>query len=116
MCITIGPALLLLSFTEKNKNGFTNIMVVFGPTAFFYYILHLYLIHLLAAILFFIKGKHTVQFVLNYIHSCHLCLLYLARVLALVWFICYGSVRSWHSIPYANGTIDTKPAIKKNGG
>ena len=65
MCITIGPALLLLSFMEKIKNGFTNTMVVFGRTAFFYYILHLYLIHLLAAILFFVKGKHTVQFALD---------------------------------------------------
>ena len=65
MCITIGPALLLLSFTEKIKNGFTNSMVVFGRTAFFYYILHLYLIHLLAAILFFAKGKHTVQFAID---------------------------------------------------
>jgi len=65
MCITIGPALLLLSFMEKIKNGFTNTMVVFGRTAFFYYILHLYLIHLLAAILFFVKRKHTVQFAID---------------------------------------------------
>ena len=65
MCVTIGPALLLLSFMEKIKNGFTNRMVVFGRTAFFYYILHLYLIHLLAAILFFVNGKHTVQFALD---------------------------------------------------
>jgi len=60
LCITIGPALLLLSFVEKIKNRFTNIMLVFGRTAFFYYILHLYLIHLLAIISFFIKG-HTVK-------------------------------------------------------
>ena len=60
LCITIGPALLLLSFVEKIKNRFTNIMLVFGRTAFFYYILHLYLIHLLAVISFFIKG-HTVK-------------------------------------------------------
>jgi uncharacterized membrane protein len=65
MCITIGPALLVLSFIEKIKNGFTNIMVVFGRTAFFYYILHIYLIHLMATILFFIQGKHTVQFAID---------------------------------------------------
>ena len=57
LCITIGPALLLLSFVEKIKNRFTNIMVVFGRTAFFYYIIHLYLIHLLGAIVFFAKGN-----------------------------------------------------------
>ena len=61
LCITIGPALVLLSFMEKIKNGFTNAMVVFGRTAFFYYIIHLYLIHLLAAIVFFVRGQHTVK-------------------------------------------------------
>ncbi len=60
LCITIGPALLLLAFVEKIKNRFTNIMLVYGRTAFFYYILHLYLIHFLAVISFFIKG-HTVK-------------------------------------------------------
>ena len=65
MCITIGPALLLLAFMEKIKNGFTDMMSVFGRTAFFYYILHIYLIHLLATMLFFIRGKHTVQFAID---------------------------------------------------
>lgn len=65
LCITIGPALLLLSFMEKIKNAFTNIMVVFGRTAFFYYIIHLYLIHLLAVVAFFIRGNHTVQDAIN---------------------------------------------------
>ncbi|MGZ8541850.1 MAG: DUF1624 domain-containing protein [Chitinophagaceae bacterium] len=64
LCITIGPALVLLSFMEKFKNGFTNIMVVFGRTAFFYYIIHIYLIHLLATIVFFAKG-HSMQDALN---------------------------------------------------
>lgn len=56
LCATIGPALLLLAFAEQIKNRFTNAMVVFGRTAFFYYILHIYLIHLLAAIFFFARG------------------------------------------------------------
>lgn len=61
LCIMIGPALLLLVFMEKVKNRFTNIMLVFGRTAFFYYIIHLYLIHLLAVAAFFIRGGHTIQ-------------------------------------------------------
>ncbi len=60
LCITIGPSLVLLSVIEKMRNRFTNIMQVYGRTAFFYYILHLYLIHLLAVASFFIKG-HTVK-------------------------------------------------------
>lgn len=60
LCITIGPALLLLAYMEKIKNNFTNAMLVFGRTAFFYYIVHIYLIHLLAAICFFARG-HSLQ-------------------------------------------------------
>ncbi|MBL0358205.1 MAG: DUF1624 domain-containing protein [Chitinophagaceae bacterium] len=60
ICITMGPALLLLSLLEHFKNRFTDSMVVFGRTAFFYYILHLYLIHLLAVIFFFARG-HIMQ-------------------------------------------------------
>jgi len=60
MCVTIGPALLFLAFIEKIKNGFTNIMLVFGRTAFFYYICHLYLIHIVCTVLFFTRG-HSMQ-------------------------------------------------------
>jgi len=60
MCVTIGCALLLLPHLEKFENRFTKIMVVFGRTAFFYYILHLYLIHILATISFYIHG-HTLE-------------------------------------------------------
>lgn len=58
MCVTIGCVLLLLPLFENLKNRFTKIIVVFGRTAFFYYILHLYLIHILAMISFYIHG-HT---------------------------------------------------------
>ena len=68
LCITIGPALLLLSIIEKIKNRFTNIILVFGRTAFFYYILHLYFIHVMAVISFFIKG-HTIQEAMNSIEN-----------------------------------------------
>ena len=59
LCATIGPALILLALLENVRNRFTGWMRIYGRTAFFYYILHLYLIHLLAAISFFIQGKHS---------------------------------------------------------
>ena len=58
MCVTMGCAFLLLPLLEKLDNTFTKIMVVFGRTAFFYYILHIFLIHSLATISFYIHG-HT---------------------------------------------------------
>ena len=58
MCVTIGCALLLLSYLEKLENRFTKIMSVFGRTAFFYYIVHIFFIHILAMISFYING-HT---------------------------------------------------------
>jgi uncharacterized membrane protein len=60
MCVTAGCALLALSFLETFKNSFTRIMLVYGRVPFFYYILHFYLVHLLAAIAFFLRG-HSVQ-------------------------------------------------------
>ena len=60
MCITIGPALLLLPFLEKVNNGFTKRIIVFGRVPLFYYILHIYLIHFICTINFFARG-HTMQ-------------------------------------------------------
>jgi uncharacterized membrane protein len=60
MCITIGPALLFLSFIDTVKNKATDFLKVFGRVALFYYLLHLYFIHLFAIIDFFMSG-HTLD-------------------------------------------------------
>jgi uncharacterized membrane protein len=60
MCITIGPALLLLSFLDAVKNKFTEILKLFGRVSLFYYLLHLYLIHFFATIAYLVHG-HTLQ-------------------------------------------------------
>jgi uncharacterized membrane protein len=56
MCITIGPAFLLLSLFEKIKNGFTAAIKIYGRVPFFYYVIHLYVIHMISAAFVFIKG------------------------------------------------------------
>ncbi len=60
MCITIGPALLLLSVLESFENRFTKTIQIYGRTAFFYYILHFYFMHFGAFLLFYWRG-HTYQ-------------------------------------------------------
>lgn len=55
-CITIGPALLALAYLENIRNRFTGMMRTYGRVAFFYYVLHIYLIHFFAMIVFFLRG------------------------------------------------------------
>ncbi|ULQ52982.1 DUF1624 domain-containing protein [Flavihumibacter fluvii] len=67
LCLMLGPAILLLPFLEKLKNKFTRAMGVYGRVAFFYYVVHIYLVHFISAIGFFLRGhtwaevKHTGQ-------------------------------------------------------
>ena len=48
LLMTLGPAILFLAWTEKAKGWFASALIVFGRVPFFYYILHIYLIHALA--------------------------------------------------------------------
>jgi len=59
MLMTIGPALIILSFTENISNWFTSFIMIYGKVPFFYYLLHIFLIHSLALIISFISGRGT---------------------------------------------------------
>jgi uncharacterized membrane protein len=48
--MTLGPAMLFLAFAEKPLKWLGEKLVVFGRIPMFFYILHIYLIHLLAVI------------------------------------------------------------------
>jgi uncharacterized membrane protein len=50
LLITIGPCLLFLAFSEKWKSGPTEKIKVIGRVPMFYYLVHIYLIHLGAMI------------------------------------------------------------------
>jgi uncharacterized membrane protein len=56
LCMTLGPAMVLLSFMNKLPQKIVSVMTVYGRVPFFYYILHFYILHSLTAIMFLARG------------------------------------------------------------
>jgi uncharacterized membrane protein len=54
--MTLGPAIVFLAFAEKTLGWLGNKIIHFGRVPLFFYILHLYLIHLLAVIAVVLSG------------------------------------------------------------
>ncbi|HEX2682889.1 MAG TPA: heparan-alpha-glucosaminide N-acetyltransferase domain-containing protein, partial [Ferruginibacter sp.] len=52
MCATIGPALIFLSLIKNTSGRLSKIISVYGRVPFFYYILHFYLLHIIAIVVF----------------------------------------------------------------
>jgi uncharacterized membrane protein len=63
--ITLGPAMIFLSMAEKPLTTITKKVAVFGRVPFFYYVIHLYLIHLFAIIGATIAGYHWSAMILS---------------------------------------------------
>lgn len=60
-CMTIGPALILLSFIEGAQNKLASFFITFGRVPFFYYIIHFFLIHTLCLVAFYLSGYNNSQ-------------------------------------------------------
>jgi hypothetical protein len=48
--LTCGSACLFLAFTEKVQNGVVKVVSVYGRVPMFYYLIHIYVIHLVALV------------------------------------------------------------------
>jgi len=57
LCMTLGPACLIMSLLDAAKRRWSAIASVYGRVPFFYYILHFYLLHIILVILFFVSGR-----------------------------------------------------------
>ena len=64
MCATIGIGLIILAFVDKARGWLARFIIVFGRVPFFYYVLHFFLIHLLSAVFFLVRG-HSIAEGLN---------------------------------------------------
>ena len=62
--MTLGPALLFLYTIESVKNKITDKLLVFGRVPFFFYILHLYFIHIIGMVGLVILGENWQELVL----------------------------------------------------
>lgn len=56
LLITLGPSLIVLSLAEKLKGKLFDVMVLFGKVPMFFYIVHIYWIHLLAVLAVYLSG------------------------------------------------------------
>ena len=63
LCITIGGGLIALALLERVQGKLADFFRVFGRVPMFYYILHLYLIHLIGVAVFFGEGFSVDQIV-----------------------------------------------------
>ena len=55
LLMTLGPMIALVPFAEKVKGWFANILIIFGRVPFFYYVLHILLIHISALVVNYIR-------------------------------------------------------------
>ena len=65
LLMTIGPALIFLSLAEKIQSQISLPIITFGKVPFFFYIVHLYFIHMLATIFLVYQGQGWDSYVIS---------------------------------------------------
>lgn len=65
LLMTMGPALIFLSISETITSKVVKPIVVFGRVPFFFYVVHLYLIHALATLWLALSGRDGHEYILS---------------------------------------------------
>jgi uncharacterized membrane protein len=65
LLMTMGPSLVFLAIVERFRNRLPAPLIVFGRVPFFFYIVHLYVIHALAMLLLSIQGGEWREYILT---------------------------------------------------
>jgi uncharacterized membrane protein len=96
--MTLGPAILFLYFFDGIQNWFTKILIIIGKVPMFYYIVHIYLIHIIA---FLTEKPDTIsRNGMGLIGRFHLWTVYLIwfGVVLVLYFPCkwYGKYKATH--------------------
>ena len=65
LLMALGPALIFLALSENIKSKLGTFIITFGRVPFFFYIVHLYLIHLLASAFLVYQGQGWGAYVLS---------------------------------------------------
>jgi uncharacterized membrane protein len=65
LLMTMGPALMFLSLIERYQNQLPQPVTIFGRVPFFFYVIHLYVIHALAMLLLVYEGRDPSEYILS---------------------------------------------------
>ena len=65
LLMTMGPALIFLAVVESVGPRLAGPIIVFGRVPFFFYIVHLYVIHALAVLMLVYQGRDWSQYILS---------------------------------------------------
>ncbi len=65
LLMTIGPALIFLALTERANNRLSEVVLTFGRVPFFFYIAHVYVLHLMAFVALEISGWSWTEYIFN---------------------------------------------------
>ena len=63
--MTLGPALIFLALTEGARNRVSETVLTYGRVSLFFYLVHIYVIHVLALVALAISGRSWTETIMT---------------------------------------------------